>query len=122
MQPIPVTRYQPGGDIYAQFQSQYSTGAADSIAAAAATGDRTQLANAIANAKGNPEMDASTLDAFVTQIETNPLGAPLDSLNGLLSNTFLSFLKNPAVLITVVLVLFLALGGFGWISRRYFKA
>jgi hypothetical protein len=111
MTPIPILRYQAGGDIYAQFQTQYGTQSADSIAAAAATGDRTQLNNAIANAKGNPAMDTSTLDALTTQLETNPLGAPLDALNGVLSNTFLSFLKNPAVLLALVIFGFFVMGG-----------
>ena len=102
MTPIPILRYQAGGDIYAQFQTQYGTQSADSIAAAAATGDRTQLNNAIANAKGNPAMDTSTLDA----------------LNGVLSNTFLSFLKNPAVLLALVIFGFFAMGGWGWAKRK----
>jgi len=124
MNPSTIARYQPGGDLYNTIAAKYGTAQANTIAAAAATGDQYQFNAALSglNVPGSTaDLPTGTLGIFGNQLATDPFGAPLDSLNGVLSNTFLSFLKNPAVLVTVAIVLFIALGGFGWISRRYFK-
>jgi hypothetical protein len=51
----------------------------------------------------------TTASDFLSQIETNPLAAPLASANTLLGNTFLSFLKNPWVILTIAAVVFFGL-------------
>lgn len=108
-----IQRYQPGGDIYATLVSQYGQDSANAIAAAALTGDRTVLGNAIENAKGIPQNtgSTSTVTNFLQQITTDPLAAPLQGANNILGNSFLSVLKNPWVVATIVLVLFTWLGG-----------
>jgi len=48
----------------------------------------------------------TTASDFLNQIETDPLAAPLASAEKLASNSLLDFLKSPAVLLVIVLVLF----------------
>jgi hypothetical protein len=106
-----INRYQPGGDIYASLLALYGSAGADSIAAAALSGDESQINAALTAVKYGAAKDTSTLDAFGNQLATNPLGAPIDSINTVLSNSFLAVLKNPAVLFSIGLVIFLWLGG-----------
>lgn len=107
-----IARYQPGGDIYATLLAQYGPQSAALIAQAASTGDRSQLGNAIENAKGvAPSGSTSTLTNFWNQITTDPLAAPLQGANNIIGNSVLSFLKNPWVIGAVVLILFTWLGG-----------
>ena len=109
-----IDRYQAGGDIYAAIAAAHGVGAADAIATAALSGDETQINTVYATymtAAGNavtpsPLADTSILNALGNQLATNPLGAPLASLNTMLSNTFGSLFKNPAVLVVGVVVLF----------------
>jgi hypothetical protein len=113
-----IARYQPGGDIYNTLSAKYGFEAAQSIAQAATTGDRAQVGSAIAAAKGDgPALDGSTLDAFVTQIETDPLAAPLGTANSLIGNSVLSFLKSPYVILAVGGGLFFYFGGAKAIRR-----
>ena len=101
----------PGGDIYASIESTYGTAAADAVATAAGTGDETAVNTALAAAKfGNP-LNTSTASIFAQQIMTDPLAAPLASANTVLSNTALSFLKNPMVLLVIAAALFFWMGG-----------
>ena len=111
-----IARYQPGGDIYASLQSQYGTASADAIAQAALSGDETQVNAALTQAKFGAPLDASTASNFYTQVTTNPLAAPLASLNTGLANTLMAFLKSPAVLLVGGLALFVWLGGLDWIK------
>lgn len=117
-----IQRYQPGGDIWKALAGQYGSDAANTIATAALTGDETQINAALTQIKFGTQLNTSTTDAFLNQIATDPLGAPLQSANNLLGNSFLSFLKSPWVLVTVALILFGAMGGFGWLGRKFFKA
>lgn len=106
-----IDRYMPMGDIYATFETQYGTAAADAIATAAGTGDETAVNAAITQVRfGNP-LNTSTAAIFAQQLATDPLAAPLASANTVLSNTALSFLKNPMVLLVIVGGLFLWMGG-----------
>ncbi len=117
-----INRYQPGGDIYAQLQQQFGVSGANTIAAAALTGDETQINAAISTLKNGAPLNTSTASIFLNQIETNPLAAPLQSLNGVLSNTFTSFLTSPAVLATAAVVLFFVFGGADIIRAKFRKA
>jgi len=109
-----IARYQSGGDIYASILAQHGQTAADACAAAALTGDETQINAALAlyeTAGGNatvavPMATDTTASDFLNQIETDPLAAPLASAEKLASNSLLDFLKSPAVLLVIVLVLF----------------
>ena len=121
MDPDLIARYQSGGDIYASLAATYGASAADTIAAAATTGDETQINAAIVQAKyGNP-LNTSTASILANQLETDPLGAPLASANNVLSNTLLSFLKSPTVLFIIALALFLYLGGLDYLRAKLAK-
>jgi hypothetical protein len=121
MKPIPLDRYAPGGDIYNTLQARYGTASADAIYAAAQTGDRLQLASAIASAKGDgPVLDGNTGAIFVNQLETDPLSAPLGAANNLIGNSVFSVLKNPYVVAGIAAGLFFFFGGAD-IIRRHFK-
>lgn len=123
MTPDTLARYAPGGDIYADLQSQYSTDAANQVYAAAQTGDNNgEVAAALAQIRYGAPLDTSTADAFITQVTTNPLGATTSWLNTLFGNTFLSFLKSPWVLLTGGLILFFALGGWAVLKAQLGKA
>ena len=133
LDPVTAARYEQGGDLYPKLVTQYGQAAADQIAAAAAGGDATDLANALENARNvTPEKDTSTLSIFTDQITTDPLSAPVDyatgviqkSLNALnkgIGSSFLSLLMNPWVIFGSALALFLYFGGLGWIKRKFFK-
>jgi hypothetical protein len=113
-----IARYQPGGDIYANFLGQYGQAGANAIAAAAQSGDETQINAALVQVKfGNP-LPTSTAAILGNQLATDPLGAPLGAANKVLGNTLLSFLKSPFVLLTVGVVLFFSFGGADLIRRK----
>ena len=108
-----IQRYQPGNDIYNSILAQHGKDAADACAAAAMTGDETQINAVLALYSGTstptvavPMADTSTANIFTNQILTDPLAAPLESANKVLGNTFFSFLKNPWVVVTVGIVVF----------------
>lgn len=108
MTPELIQRYQPGGDLFASYDKLYGTNGASLIALAALGGDRLAITNAIARVKFGERLDESTFRAFVGQLATDPLGAPLDSLNSGLSklagNTAVAFLRNPMVLLVLALI------------------
>lgn len=83
-----INSFQPGGTAYNNAVAQYGVSGANTLASAAATGDETQLQNAIEAIRGEPTaQDDSTTDAFISQLYNDPLGAPLDQLGTVLSNT-----------------------------------
>lgn len=106
-----IQRYQAGGDIYASLKSQYGASNADNIAAAATSGDETQVNAAIVAAKYGGQLDASTWSIFGNQLATDPLGAPIESLNGQISKVLGDLFKNPLVLGAIALGLFFFFGG-----------
>ena len=83
-----IQRYQPGGDVYAGLARIYSTATADAAANAAKTGSEIAINNAIANSGYGAKLDTSIISNFANQIETNPFGAPLESLATIADNTF----------------------------------
>lgn len=118
-----IARYQPGGDIYATLEQQYSRNGALLISQAALTGDRDNLNDAIERVRGHGEkLDDSTARIFWSQITTDPFDAPLQSLNKGLgtvySSALLGLLKNPWVLLTLAGLVFYALGGFRWLGAK----
>lgn len=113
-----INRYQPtnpdtgyAGDIYSALQAQYGSPGANVIAQAALTGDESQINAAIVSVKYGSPLPTSTTSILAGQLESNPLGAPLDALNNQLVATIGAFFKNPAVVFCVALALFLWLGG-----------
>ena len=110
------------GDIYAQLQSLYGNSGADQVASAALSGDETQVNAALTQVKFGAPLNTSTASILANQLETDPLGAPLQSLNGVISNTLSSFLKSPAVVLATVLVIFFALGGWSMLKGKVAKA
>jgi hypothetical protein len=116
-----IARYQPpNGDIYLQLQTEYGTQNANSIAAAAQTGDNNgEVAAAISQAEfGNP-LDTSTADTLQNQLETDPLGAPLSGLETIVSNSLTDFLSSPAIILTGAVAAFFALGGLAVITKQF---
>ena len=97
-----IARYQRGGDIYIELQAKYGTAAADSVAQAAVSADRTKVTAAITAVKYGPALNDSTASIFLDQILTDPFAAPLDSLNNQLGKLSWNILKNPFVLALVV--------------------
>jgi hypothetical protein len=117
-----IQRYQPGGDLYAQYESLYGRNGALLIAQAALSGDRPTITDAIARADYGAALDDSTARLFWSQITTAPFDAPLSALNTGLGNTVGSFLRgvfsNPWVLLAAGLLVFAALGGFKWLEKN----
>ena len=104
MTPDLIQRYQPGGDIYNQIVAAYGVAAANAVASAATTGDRTQVTDAIASVKyGQPKQD-STAVIFVDQLLTDPLAAPIASADSLIRKTLLAIGANPFFLIAGIVV------------------
>ena len=116
--PETIARYQPGGDIYATLLGQYGTDAANTIAAAAATGDNAAVNQALATVRSGPARNDSTLSLFWDQVTTDPLAAPLDSLNNQLGKAVWNVVKNPWVLLTAGLIVFHLFGGFTWLKKK----
>ena len=112
-----INRYQQGGDIYAQLVNEYGVDAANTIAAAAMTGDSHNVTAAIAEVRSGPVRDDSIWSILGNQLVTDPLAAPLQSAETIASNSFMALLKSPAVLAIGAAVLFVALGGVTWLRN-----
>jgi hypothetical protein len=110
-----MNRYQPGGDIYATLSGQYGTPGADTIAAAARTGDNNgEVAAAIAQVKYGAPLSTSVMGILANQLATDPLAAPLADANTLAKNSIASMFKN--YWFTVPLVIAIAVGLFIWMG------
>jgi hypothetical protein len=115
-----IDRYAPGGDIYKTLAEQYGTAAAQKVYQAALSGVDGAIAAALGEVRNGPPLNDSTAAAFLDQVETNPLAAPLSGVNNLLGNSVLSFLKSPYVLAALGIGIFFWLGGADLI-RGWFK-
>jgi hypothetical protein len=117
-----ISRYQWGGDLYAQLLVQYGQDVADSVANAAATGDQAAVNAAFPGAHSGivaAPLPTNTLGIFTNQIVTDPLAAPLASANNILGNSFLSLLKNPWVMVTIAAaVFFVVFDGINLIKKK----
>lgn len=114
-------RYQHGGDLYSEVEARYGSAAARRVAAAAATGDLTQLNLALSNARqGRTDgpLNESTLGLFAQQISTDPLAAPLQGLNRTLGRSFLALLQSPWVLLSLALIVAWKLGVFERLAAK----
>lgn len=119
--------YLIGGSYYNSLLEQYGAANADYVASVAQSGDETAVRNALSAVRvayrnsGNAAQvdsalnanDTSTLGNFWTQITTDPLAAPLDSLNNQLTKAVGNVFKNPMVLLLVIVAGIGLLGYFG---------
>jgi hypothetical protein len=114
------SRYQPGGDIYSKFVSQYGRAGADRIAAADASGVPYAVNDALAEVRNGPRLNDSTASNFWDQITTDPLKAPLDSANDQIGKAVANFFKNPWVLFALALLIWGWLGapGLGRLKQK----
>lgn len=104
MEPIPVSRYAPGGDIYQTLATSYGNAAAQKVYNAALTGDRGAITEALATVRNGPPLTDSTAEIFLQQITTDPLAAPIESLNNQVGNVFKNLLLNPFALVALGVV------------------
>lgn len=120
-----MNRYAPDGDIYASIADQYGTSAAQRAYAASLVDDGgVTLRNVLSNLHtGSTDPGStSTWSNFWRQITTDPLAAPLDSLDNQLGNAVLNVFKNPFVLLLVAGLVFHWFGGFTWLKRKLSNA
>ena len=122
-----INRYQAvnpdtgqAGDLYLAEQTKFGTQGANSIASSALTGDETAVTAAVEQLQYGGNLPTSTAALFGNQLLTDPLAAPLADANTLVGNSVLSFLKSPWVVFAAIVIVFGALGGFGWIGRKVF--
>lgn len=106
-----IDSYQRGGSIYTQIATQFGVAGADTIAAAALSGDETQINAAYSQVKNGSPLDTNTWGIFGSQLVNDPLAAPLSSLNNQLSKAVGNIFKNPFVLLLLFGVLFFSFGG-----------
>jgi len=137
------TLYGQGNAYWLTLKDQFGIDAANRAAAAAATGDETELNKTLSNirlaAKEHPgnsivtdaeisSKDASfdertsTASIFADQITTDPLAAPLASANNLAKNSLLAFIKAPAFVLVLAVVAFFWLGGANVLKKQLAKA
>jgi len=98
------TRYAPGGDIYQTLKAQYGQGAAERVYRAASGASGETVAEALGVIRGGEMQDDSTWSIFFDQITTDPLAAPIESLNNQVGNVFKNLLVNPFALLALVVV------------------
>ena len=129
--------YAVGGDNYNSLQEQFGTDSANYVAAVASQGDQAALNKALSAARSAQrqgtgtaaswdwklnQADPSVLGNFWQQITTDPLAAPLDSLNDQLKKATKNVFVNPMVLLLVVgglIALVFYFGGLSNIKRRF---
>jgi|GEM_PF-4953855 hypothetical protein len=104
MEPIPVSRYAPGGDIYQALAKDYGTAGAEKVYNAALSGDRGAITDAIVSVKHGQPLNDSTAEIFLQQIISDPLAAPIESLNNQVGNVFKNLLLNPFALVALGVV------------------
>lgn len=95
--PLPDTaRWQPGGDIYTSVNNTYGPDVANQTAAAANNGDQPGISAILGSAiplgqpgggSIQPDLDESTSDALWSQLYNDPLGAPIEQANKILTST-----------------------------------
>jgi len=106
--------YAPGGSVYNTLTERYGRDAADRAATIAATGDGDALNRLLSDLKrDNTQADfdnRGTASVFFDQVTTDPLAAPLESANRQLGLAVWNVVKNPFVLIVVVVLIAWRLG------------
>jgi|SRR6185436_527351 len=133
--------YAPGRSYYSSLADQFGIESANAVWRAAQTGDQSRLLAALSDARtaartstpvdrvsgayysgsadGYNNGGTSTVDVLIGQLTTDPFRAPIDTANTQLKRISVDLLKNPLVLLAVGLVVFVALGGWGWLKRKF---
>lgn len=114
-------QYSPAGDTFWAIEARYGMAAADSVYAAARSGNTNTVNAELSNIRrGTSNADyqgsTSTFWNFGAQLATDPLAAPLDAANTALANSVASVFRNPFVLLALVVGVFFWLGG----PKRFF--
>lgn len=111
-------KYAPGTTRYNSIAADYGTAGADYVYSQILTGREDALPDALGQLKYGADRNDSATSLFITQITTDPLAAPLESANNQIGNAIKNVVKNPWVLVAVVLVVFHLLGGFDYLKRK----
>ncbi len=94
--------------LFNSIEDKYGSAAADRAATLASQGDEYALNAYLSDLRrgvvnpGRGDLNDSTLSNFFELVTTDPLGAPLESLNNQIGNATKSFLRNPWVVALVV--------------------
>lgn len=90
-----VTRYQDGGDIYAQVKATYGTQSANTLAQIVRdTRDTVNVSNYLGELRNGPFQSSNVAEIFYEQVTTDPFSAPAESLNNALGASVGSAIKG----------------------------
>jgi hypothetical protein len=108
-----IDNWKPGGSTYLNAVSRYGQAVADAASNAAMQPGalESDVSSAIANATYGAPLTTSTTGIFLNQLATDPLAAPLNTVNTAVGNSFMSLFKSPWVLALIGLSLFFWMGG-----------
>lgn len=108
-----IDNWKPGGSTYQNAVSRFGQAVADAASNAAQQPGalESDVSSAIANATYGQPLTTSTTGIFLNQMTTDPLAAPLQTLNTAAGNSFMALFKSPWVLGTLAIVLFVWMGG-----------
>lgn len=119
--------YVAGGPYYNTIAAKYGTDVANQVAVAAANGDRGSMSMILGSAVplGQPgggsvaePLDESTADAFFTQMYNEPLVAPIEQVNKVLTSTGNAIASSPGITGTITL---LGIGALVWFVLAHNK-
>jgi len=113
-----IQRYQPNGDIYKQLAATRGVNVANAAAAAALTGDEGNVNKALVSTIYGAPLNTDKASILLNQLETNPLGAPIDAANGIIKKTFGDLVSNPLAVLTGLAVIYVALKIFQEIPKK----
>ena len=118
--------YSPGGSIHESLTADYGKPGADKVLAAYKSGVHGAVADAIGVLKHGPKLETSTAKILGKQLATDPFAAPLASANNIIStiagSALFGLLKNPMVLLVLVLFVVFKFGGGFSTLRSFFKS
>ena len=112
-----IQRYQVGGDIYKKIVAQHGLNVANAAAAAALTGDETEVNAALSDAEFGGPLNDSTASIFTDEIISHPFDAPAEAASGWVQNQIKDVLGNVVKKpLTLALLLAIAAGAFLWLG------
>lgn len=105
-----VSRYQDGGDIYAEIKTIYGKQAANTLAQIVReTRDTVNVSTYLGELRNGPALEESGAKIFAENMTTDPFGAPLASANRALSASMGSAIKGVFSNVWVLLLAIIAL-------------
>lgn len=120
-----LDRYSEGGDIYEAIAEDYGKAAAESVLKAYKSGENGAVAEALATIRNGAPLETSTLKIFGNQLATDPFSAPLSAANKIIgtitSSAIFGILKNPFVLLLLVVLALIYIPGFRKFAGRKIK-